>query len=118
MVPPESISSRSFTATVTGEEEYDSAVTWDISGNKSTKTKISENGKLTIASGETATELIVTATSVQDQDFSASAKVTVTKPSSSANTGDRFNMTLWIGLMVLCAGGVAVLVYVNKKKKK
>ena len=54
----------------------DKSVTWSVSGNKSSKTKITTAGKLTIGSDETAAKLTVKA--VSKQDTSASAKVTVT----------------------------------------
>ncbi len=54
----------------------DKSVTWSVSGNKSSKTKITTAGKLTIGSDETAKKLTVKA--VSKQDTSASAKVTVT----------------------------------------
>ena len=54
----------------------DKSVTWSVSGNKSSKTKITAAGKLTVGSDETASKLTVKA--VSKQDTSASAKVTVT----------------------------------------
>lgn len=120
-VTPDSVSmrkgtSKTFTATVTGTESFDETVTWTVSGNKSSSTKIDKDGKLTIASGETARTLTVKATSNQDKNKSDTATVTVTKDTSSANTGDQFNPILWISLMVLCVVGVVVLILLKKRK--
>lgn len=55
-------------------------VTWSVTGNNSTDTEIdSTTGKLTVAADETATSLIVTATSNQDNGKSGTATVTVTE---------------------------------------
>ena len=108
---------RTFDAVVIGQEEYNPDVTWTVTGNKRTNTKIDANGKLTIASGETATKLTVTATSVQDSTTSGTATVTVSTDTTSPKTGDQFQMGLWIGLMVLCAGGIAALIFLKKKHK-
>lgn len=108
---------RTFEAMVIGVEDFDDEVTWSVSGNKRANTKISEDGKLTIASGEPATKLTVKATSKQDPNKYGTAEVTVTTTTSSANTGDQFRMGLWITLMALCAGGIAVLIILKKKRK-
>ena len=63
-----------FTAVVTGTDNTD--VTWSISGNTSSGTRI-DNGQLFLGQGETGTTLIVTATSVADPTKSDTATVTV-----------------------------------------
>ena len=55
------------------------AVTWSVTGNKSSKTRITTAGKLTIGSDETAAKLTVKAVSVQDKTASAKVTVTVSK---------------------------------------
>lgn len=52
-------------------------VTWKVSGNSSDDTKISDAGVLTVASGETASSLTVTATSEQKNTVSGIATVNV-----------------------------------------
>ena len=69
-----------FTATVIGTGNVSKEVTWSVSGNESDDTTISENGLLTVATGETAEELTVTATANGDKTKSGTAKVTVTQP--------------------------------------
>ena len=70
-------STRQFTATVTGTGNYNTAVTWSISGNISRGTTISATGILTVDSAENASVLTVTATAVGDTTKSASVVVTV-----------------------------------------
>ena len=67
---------QTFAATVSGTGDYNKNVTWSVSGNKSTNTKI-ENGTLTVGEDETAETLTITATSVGDSAKSATATVTV-----------------------------------------
>lgn len=71
-----------FTALVEGAED-DDTVTWTISGNSSEETLIT-NGQLFLGTDETASEMTVTATSVENPDCFGTAKVIV----------DRANMTL------------------------
>ena len=68
-----------FTAEVTTSNGVEKAVTWSVSGNTSTETTIDENGVLSVASDEAATELTVTATSVRDPQKSASMTVSAVK---------------------------------------
>jgi hypothetical protein len=65
-----------FTATVTATGGASEAVTWTVSST--TGSAINETGLLTVASGETATSLTVTATSVFDGTKKGTATVTVT----------------------------------------
>jgi hypothetical protein len=70
--------SRTFTATVAGTGAPSQVVTWSVSGNNNGGTTIgSATGLLTVASGETATTLTVTATSTYDNSKSGAATVTV-----------------------------------------
>ena len=79
-------SSLQFTATVTGTNNPDTAVTWRVgstaagTGSVRAGTSISGNGLLTIAVNETARTLYVFATSVADPTKSGNASVTVTAP--------------------------------------
>lgn len=67
----------SFVATVTASGGIDRAVTWSVSGNNKTGTKVDNNGNLTVDPTETALTLTVTATSVANTSVSGSATVTV-----------------------------------------
>jgi len=66
--------SKAFTAVVTGEGIINGEVEWSQDGAKS---KISEDGLLTIASAETKTSITVTAKSKQDGTKTGTATVTV-----------------------------------------
>jgi HK97 family phage major capsid protein len=66
--------SKAFTAAVTGEGIINSEVEWSQNGAKS---KISEDGLLTIDSAETKTSITVTAKSKQDGTKTGTATVTV-----------------------------------------
>lgn len=66
--------SKAFTAAVTGEGIINGEVEWSQNGAKS---KISEDGLLTIDSAETKTSIIVTAKSKQDSTKTGAATVTV-----------------------------------------
>ena len=66
--------SKAFTAAVTGEGIINGEVEWSQNGAKS---KISENGLLTIDSAETKTSITVTAKSKQDGTKTGTATVTV-----------------------------------------
>lgn len=66
-----------FDAAVSGTGSYDSSVTWSVSGAASADTSIDNSGNLSIADNETAAQLTVTATSVQDISVSGSASIVV-----------------------------------------
>ena len=75
-----------FEATVelsSGEDK--DGVTWSILGANSDDTAISEEGLLTVAADETATEITVTATSVKDAYIFGTATVTVIDPITVAS---------------------------------
>jgi formylglycine-generating enzyme required for sulfatase activity len=74
-----------FTATVAGDGSPAQTVSWGLSGNTSTETTIS-GGVLTVAAGETATSLTVTATSTVDPGKSGTAMVTVLPPITASYT--------------------------------
>ena len=71
---------KQFAAMVNGENITDHSVTWSVDGAVSEATEIDETGLLTVAEDETAEQLTVVATSVQDPKVSCSAAVTVTEP--------------------------------------
>ena len=71
---------KQFAAMVNGENITDHSVTWSVDGAVSEATEINETGLLTVAEDETAEQLTVVATSVQDPKVSGSAAVTVTEP--------------------------------------
>ena len=66
---------QAFTATVAGEGIISGDVEWSQTGG--TKSSISENGILTVGSGETGSSITVTAKSKQDNAKTGSATVTV-----------------------------------------
>lgn len=68
-------STQAFTATVAGEGIISGDVEWSQTGG--TKSSISENGVLTVGSGETGSSITVTAKSKQDNAKTGSATVTV-----------------------------------------
>ena len=70
-----------FTAIVEGAE--DQTVVWTISGNTDENTLI-ENGQLFLGTDETASEMTVTATSVENPDCSGTAKVIVIRSNKEA----------------------------------
>lgn len=67
-----------FEAYVRGGNNYDSTVTWSLTGNQSQSTTIDGNGKLTVGAAETAASFAVIATSRQDPSILDRAIVTVT----------------------------------------
>lgn len=77
--------SMKFTAQVYGEGEYDTAVIWSISGNKSAATTMVD-GVLTVAASETATQIVIYATAKGDRSVSSSATVTVIEPEEEPAT--------------------------------
>lgn len=83
---------QAFTANVSGTnlDAASSAVTWSVSGSRSSATGISSNGILTVAPEETATSLTVTAASVSNAAEQAQAAVTVR---TSSQTGFAFSVS-------------------------
>ncbi len=77
-------------AVVVGEGSYTDAVTWTVSGQTSADTAIDANGLLTVGADETGAGFFVTATSVQDPSFQATAKVILTELTNIAE-----GSTLW-----------------------
>jgi len=73
-----------FTATVSGANEPSQAVGWVVEGAAVSSTRISSTGVLSVAAGETAASLKITATSIIDDTKSGSATVSVVA-SSAAN---------------------------------
>lgn len=66
-----------FTASVTGENDYSSEVVWSISGQSSQSTFIDSKGVLNVAADENASSITVKAVSRQDSAYSATALATV-----------------------------------------
>ena len=73
---------KAFTAEVTGANSPAQTVTWSVSG---TTSSIDEDGVLSVAAGETAETLTVTATSTVDESKSGTATVTVTAPAATVD---------------------------------
>ena len=78
-------STQAFTATVTGINDFDDAVTWSVSGANHAGTTISDSGVLSVAEEETASSLTVTAVSESDSGKSGTATVTVTSDATPYN---------------------------------
>lgn len=68
-----------FSAQVAAQNGAAETVTWSVSGNKSSSTKISNAGLLTVAADETAAKLTVKAESTVDKTKYGEATVTVVK---------------------------------------
>lgn len=66
-----------FTASVSGENDYSREVAWSVSGQTSGNTFIDGNGILNVASDETASSLVVKAVSRQDSNYSATALASI-----------------------------------------
>lgn len=80
--------SQQFTAEVEGTGNPDTVVIWSISGNEKAGTNISGDGLLTVADDETAQQIMVRATSVEDGDKYAEATVTIKTKEPEEDTGD------------------------------
>lgn len=70
--------SYAFSATVTGNNNPNTTVSWAVGGAKSSGTTIQSNGLLTVSGEETATTLTVTAISNQNSSVQGKAQVTLT----------------------------------------
>lgn len=70
-----------FTASVSGENDYSREVAWSVSGQTSRNTFIEGNGTLHIGADEAAYSLVVKAVSMQDSRYSATALVSLQKSS-------------------------------------
>jgi len=66
-----------FTANVTVIGNASTEVTWTVTGNRYSTTTVNENGLLTVAAGETAATITITARSVFDETKYGSATVTI-----------------------------------------
>ena len=84
-----------FSATVAGDDT--DLVTWTVSGNDLTATKIDDDGLLTVAAGETAATLTITAISFYDDTKYGTATVTV----PTALIFDDYVVTKWDNTFVL-----------------
>ena len=101
-VTPDSLSmftgdTAAFTATVTGTQT-DKRVTWSVSGNGHTDTKIDGNGGLVVARDETATVITVIATADRDTSKLGTATVQV-KPTTRVS--DTLSLSYDINTVVL-----------------
>lgn len=75
-------STTSYTAQVNGHNTPGQGVTWSVTGGGS-GTSIAANGTLTVALGETATELTIKATSTIDTEISGTKNITVSAPGAT-----------------------------------
>lgn len=105
-------STLSLSATVTGTGAPTQAVTWSVSGNHSSDTRISNAGVLTIAPDETAAMLTIRAASTADASKSGTASVHVIPSAisdfSSGVTLDLSGATLPDGVTSVTLGSDAV----------
>ncbi len=74
-----------FSATVTGTNNPSQSVTWSVAGGIA-GTSVSSSGLLTVAAGETAASLTVTATSAVDAGKSGTATITLEQPAPTYYT--------------------------------
>lgn len=74
-----------FTATVTGENDYSSEVVWSVSGQTSQSTFIDSKGVLNVASDEGAASLVVKAVSRQDSAYFATALAVIQNATYQVN---------------------------------
>lgn len=74
-----------FTASVTGENDYSSEVVWSISGQTSQSTFIDSKGVLNVAADEGASSIMVKAVSRQDSAYSATVLATIKNASYRVN---------------------------------
>ncbi|MCL2163190.1 MAG: hypothetical protein FWH55_02105 [Oscillospiraceae bacterium] len=83
-----------FTAVVSGESDFQQTVTWDVLGENSEFTTIDSDGKLTVSADETASGLIVRATSAFDTAMAGDATVTISDKSQVRAEG--VTMSGWV----------------------
>ncbi|MCM1267774.1 MAG: hypothetical protein NC302_07700 [Bacteroidales bacterium] len=74
-----------FTASVTGENDYSSEVVWSLSGQTSQSTFIDTKGVLNVAADEGAENIVVKAVSRQDSAYSATALAVIRNASYKVN---------------------------------
>lgn len=74
-----------FQAEVEGDGNFDKAVSYKVSGNKSADTTVDGNGRLKIASNESASSITVRATSVADSNVYKEAQVSIRKNTYTVN---------------------------------
>ncbi len=91
LVTPQQISATAgatlyFNAAVEGKNNPNIDVTWSVRNQKDASTRVSGSGELILGLNETADELYVTATSVQDPSQSDTAVVKVTKEKFTIST--------------------------------
>ena len=68
-----------YSAQVSGVNSPSQAVTWSVTGAKSADTHIEENGLLSVAKDETASNIVIKAVSAEDSSKTASQTVNITK---------------------------------------
>jgi uncharacterized protein YjdB len=94
---------RQFNASVTGTNNPDNAVTWEVSSNAAgngavtSGTRIDGNGLLTVAANETLSVLYVRATSIVDPSKSGSVSVNVVIPTITSITVNPSNQSITRG---------------------
>jgi len=104
---------QTFTATVEGTGSPPTTVTWSVTGQEDTNTNINPTtGVLTVAAGETASALTVTATSTFDTTKSGTATVTV----KAEDPGGGSNTILWVAIAAVIVIAVLGLLFFLFKK--
>ena len=84
---------KDFTATVEGNVS-DKTVTWQVSGNTSTNTQVSNIGRLTVGANETADNITVIATSNADKTVSKSVNVKIIKTTTPPDEDKTIKLTV------------------------
>lgn len=82
--------SQIFKATVIGTNSPSQAVTWSVSGNKSSQTKITASGKLTVGANEKSTTITVKAISKANSKKYVAIKVKVAAKKGTAFTSGSY----------------------------
>jgi len=105
---------KAFTATVAGPGSPAQTVTWTVAGNADAGTTISSAGVLTVAAGETATTLTVTAKSTVDTTKTGTATVTVKEPGGGGGSN---TVLIIVVVAVVLLALVGVFFFMKMKGK-
>ncbi|MCD8008496.1 MAG: Cna B-type domain-containing protein, partial [Clostridiales bacterium] len=106
-----------YTVQETAAEGYISTVTGDMTkGYVITNSHTPTVTPTPSATPTDTSEVTPTATPVVVTPTTTPVVVTPTTTATSPSTGDESNALLWLGLLLLCAGGVAAVTVVKKRK--
>jgi hypothetical protein len=99
---------QSFSAVVTGANNPAQTVTWNVYGNASGDTKISDSGVLTVGVDETKLTLTIVAISTVDTSKSGTAVITVTDSPVAPNITGQTALSLVVGYETTSTGIYAI----------